>query len=92
MASRLGLIVLNLLAFALAVPFAFASVIAGVFASDPEPNAFSNTLLAAAFIVPLLVLVLAVISQIRRSRRWAIAALILPVLPLTALAMLVALG
>ena len=91
-ASRLGLIVLNLLALALTVPFAFTTLIAGVFASDSGPNPVSSALLATAFIVPLLVLVLAVVAQIRRSRRWAIAALILPALPLAALAVLTALA
>ena len=61
----------NIVAIVLTVPVTFFLLIAGTFAQDAGPNITGQALVLLTFVMPVLVLASVVLSQVKRSKRWA---------------------
>lgn len=71
---------LNILAILLGIPVAFTLFIMGGFASDAGPSTTSNVLVLLSIVVAGAVIGSVILSQIKRSKRWAYIGLCIPIL------------
>ena len=71
---------LNILAILLGMPVAFILFIMGGFASDTGPNTASNILVLLSLGVAVSIVGSVVLSQIKRSKRWAYIGVWIPIL------------
>ncbi len=83
--TRLELVLKNIVALILTPGFAYFGLLMGVFASDSGPNPISYLTVGTAYAVVPAAIICIIVSQLRRSRKWANAPFIIMFAPIIVL-------